>query len=256
MRLLMRLEQSSRGKVAIERALKFWEVKKPSQLKPFIVLSDVSKTDAVISRSLDPKTQNEIKKREVRVLLRSDLAEEDLLLDLAHELAHAVEPPQWDPYDPELSPARYMAQSLEGAGGEIEAVYQECVVARELKLSNEKLRCDRYLKENYKNGSQQVSLVQISQDFYRVGEHYSEVLDALGSSAAEFKYLSSDDPVLISSTGQAPYPVALLAEYQELTETACANSRNRLKSISGRSIASSQAARLIARRCTTQNHER
>lgn len=78
----------------------------------------------------------------------------------------------------------------------------------------------------------------IRADFYKVGRWFPKLRERLGDQSRRFPLLSSQTPRLYSSTGQSPYPYALLREYDELTEIACENSRNRLKSFTERQPAS------------------
>ena len=65
-------------------------------------------------------------------------------------------------------------------------------------------------------------------DFYRVGEWSKEVAHRLSRDHGLFPLLSRESPRLLSSTGNAPYPMALIREFDELTEIACENSKRRL----------------------------
>jgi len=186
---------------------------------------DSSRTDAVLTRHYDPETGEEVREREVTIYLRRHAAVEDVALDLAHELVHAAQQPTWDPYDPDLTPVRFIRLSIEAAGGEADAVQAECQVAAELgdAVATSGERCGRYAA-----GARE----GIVREFYRVGA-WKRVLDrALGATAGELADLSGEEPLLLSSTGRAPYPVALLREYEALTEAACRNSRKRLVSSS------------------------
>lgn len=197
----------------------------------------VSRTDAVLTRHYQPDTGQEVRERSVKVILRIDQALAESALDLAHELTHAVNEPSWDPYDPALTVGRYIQAALEADGGEIDAVEHECKTAREfvvnlgLKIS----RCDRYIR------GASVERSAIQKDFYRVGEAVGDVKSRLQDESKLFPFLSGDEPELYSATGSAPYPVALIREYEELNRVACENVRRRAQGASedaGRSPAS------------------
>lgn len=199
--------------------------------------SQVSRTDAILTRSLNPSTGRQTVSREITIYLKKHSRIEATALDLIHELVHAVRSKPLDPYSPDLNLRGYITQTLEGAGGEIEAVFTEC----QFLLSNrwEKSidsRCDRY--------AGRLSKKRIRQDFYRVGEH-KEMLDQHSLRIP----ITSAAPVFISSTGNAPYPVALYNEYWEITRQACANARRRIASTDD-----SEAMTMIQSRCVNESN--
>jgi hypothetical protein len=153
----------------------------------------------------------------------------DVAMDLAHELVHATTPPTWDPYDPTLTAGKYMHAALEANGGEIDAVFAECEVAVDLKrdLDIRSNRCDRYLVLTGLENKLSVDRTKIQGDFYRVGKWENYVRTRLGKETGRFPLLSTKEPELYSATGSAPYPVALMREYDELNRVACENARKR-----------------------------
>lgn len=183
------LVQGARA-MSLERNLQDW-------IKP----AGVSRTDAVLTRVYYPATGREERVREVTVFLRMDLNSEDVLLDLAHELTHATRGAAWDPYDPQLTQDRYIERAIVGVGGEVDALISECRVAQELGLPSSHVSCDRYLRGSVVNRSRLIA------DFYKTGK----------------------DAVLFSSTGRAPYPIALAKEYDALMDVACTNTARRLR---------------------------
>ena len=252
------------GRALLKRAQQAWNFSAPSspplktdspelaeKLIEFLRWGETSRTDAVLPRQLDPKTGQESRRREVIVYLRPGQSLNDTILDLAHELIHATARPAWDPYDPGLTPGRYVWAAIEGEGGEIEAVAAECSVSMELAsvLGSSQQRCWTYLA-NKANGQQRVIEKQkIRRDFYRVGKWHHELTRRLGKETALFPSLSASTPKLFSSTGNAPYPIALLDEYDDLNQVACENSRKRLEAFSGRTLA---ALTQTAEQLTTQ----
>jgi len=232
------LLRSETGASLLLSARKFWSVADDEDLVKFLRWGQASRTDAVLIRHFNSKTGSEDREREVTIFLRSNQRLEEVVLDLAHELSHAVSKPVWDPYDPELTASDYMHASIEGPGGEVEAVWQECSVARELqnKLKGDAnfdlARCERYIV------GEKIARERIRQDFYRVGSWYPKLLEKLGSLSTRFPYLSPNSPRLYSSTGHTPYPVALVREFDELNARACENSQQRLKAMGDRRPAS------------------
>jgi len=219
------LAQVPSGVFLLNRAKKYWAVQNALELIPKFRWGSTSKTDAVITRYFNPKTGKERKERKITVFLKKNQNPEDLVLDLVHELVHATAQAGWDPYDPDLSATRYIQEAIEGEGGEVDAVLQECQVGLELGALVKKTaeRCLPYQKQP---GT--LDRHRILKDFYRIGIWHDELLRELGTEIKKFPLLTSERPMLYSSTAQLPYPVALLHEYDEMTDVACENSKRRL----------------------------
>ncbi len=220
---LERLRGSETGKEVLEQALRFWQLDQLNDLTSVIQAGSESKTDAVLTRRFDPNNGHETRERSVLVYLRLSQAPEDVVLDMAHELVHATARAEWDPYDPLLTPGKYIHAAIEGRGGEVDAVATECHVAFELypERAQTLSRCSGYLAAGT------LSKEKVREDFYRVGKWMPELKLKLGSEMSLFPVLQGSPPKLYSSTGHAPYPVALFREYSELTRVACENSRRR-----------------------------
>jgi hypothetical protein len=168
----------------------------------------------------------------VTIYLKQNQSTENLVLDLAHELLHAVSRPAWDPYDPTLDAVKYIRAAIEGTGGEVQAVEMECRVALEFVEvpppsakderpwgEESRVRCQRYWSANASE--------TIRKDFYSSGKWKGTLARELGSSASELPLLSDEKPILYSSTGGAPYPAALYEEFRAISRVACENSRKR-----------------------------
>jgi hypothetical protein len=246
------LVQVPAGRNLVALAMSKWQLGRQDELLRYFRWDDVSRTDAVLTRHYDPATGKETRDREVTIYIRRGQKLQDLVFDIAHELTHATGKPGWDPYDPTLTAAKYIHASIEGSGGEVDALTMECQVGLELSIQYgiSASRCSRY-RGRYDDVIHKERIVR---DFYRVGKWRGDLLKELGSQAHSFPYLSSDDPELYSSTGQAPYPVALLREFQSLNQTACENTRRRLELDRSPASSSSPAAdpstrRFLANRC-------
>lgn len=213
------LGTSPTGKETLSSAVQHWGLKDVAELPKFIRWGQVSRTDAILTRRLDSSTGLETRTREVIVYLKRDQDTVSAAMDLAHELTHAVEGPVWDPYDANLSPGRYIVTAIEGRGGEVEALMRECQVALEL---NVPARCQRYLEAG------QVNRKRVVSDFYRVGDWHGDISRKIGNENRLMPELSGQRPELYSSTGSAPYPVALYREYEDMRATACENTRKRM----------------------------
>ncbi len=200
-------------------------------LTEFLYPSDISRTDSSLTREIDSKTGEERLRRETSVAIRVDQPLEDVVLDLAHELTHAARSQPIDPYDPDLTAEKYIILSLQGPGGEVDAVEMECRVGLELAQAYqlEMKRCRSY--GDITSGPQQVRMKKdrILAAFGALGEHYQAFQARLGEEVLHrHPWLTARQAELVSSTGNAPYPLALLEEYEAMTEAACRNSRKRI----------------------------
>lgn len=248
--VLARMNRVSAGRLLLSRAMESWGLSDFRELLHWIRPGEVSKTDAILTRHLDPASGRENLERQVTIYLKLNQPLDDQVMDLAHELTHAIARPQWDPYDPKLTRARYLKIAIEGVGGEVDAVIQECQVGVELagQAGTPVSRCDDY------RVGKKLSRQKILKDFYRVGHWKPQITAALGQDVQQFPDLSDRSPTLYSSTGGAPYPVALLNEYLSLTQAACENSKTRIRTLAAaRSPAGTdvqeKTLQFISRRC-------
>lgn len=248
--VLALLEKAPTGRMMIDKAIRGWHLNSREELSSRLKWGSASRTDAVLIRHYDAETGKESRERKVTIYLRQDQPLTDLMLDLAHEFVHATAQPSWDPYDPNLTAASYIHATIEGEGGEVEAVRVECQVSQEIfgakSKSSSAARCLRYVSST---PEQAVELIR--KDFYRVGHWMHDLRRRLGAEGNQFPDLSEDRPALYSSTGGTPYPVALYEEYRQMTAVACENTRRRSPASSSDSLDSREKnARLfLAHRC-------
>jgi hypothetical protein len=236
------LSHTPTGRALLKRAQEFWKISRPTELSSVFKWGEASKTDAILTRHFNSKTGEETRDRLVTIYLREDQSLDDLVLDMAHEIVHATTRPGWDPYDPKLTTGKYIWSAIEGKGGEVDAVAQECQVGFELldrfgSVGASIERCQGYLSAG------QLNRELIRRDFYRVGKWNQEISQNLGEEFALFPLMNSEAPTLFSSTGNAPYPVALYREFEDITRIACTNSRRRPASLTG------GTAVFLAKRC-------
>lgn len=254
------LSHTPTGKILLGRAQSFWKLSRPMELAQKLKWGVASKTDAVLTRHFNPRTGQESRERQVTIFLRHGQSLDDLVLDIAHELVHATSRPSWDPYDPRLTPGRYIFAAIEGEGGEVKAVAMECQVGFEVKARygaavHATDRCRGYVQKAARpvEALDPVPLDEekIRKDFYRVGHWGRELTEKLGSEVTLFPLLSRETPKLYSSTGNAPYPIALYREFEEITQIACENSRRRVQAETARVPAAQQksASAFLAQRC-------
>jgi hypothetical protein len=239
------------GAVLLKKAIRLWELEDFSDLLKRFKWGNTSRTDTVLTRYYNPKTGKENRESEVTVYLRQDQSQFELVMDMAHELVHATARAGFDPYDSSLTVGKYIWAAIEGEGGEVQATMTECQIGFELavKLGTRVVRCEPYLEQNVeknlpasikvssmkassslKTNGYLVSRAKVLKDFYRVGKWRLDLHRLLGREIQLFPFLSKDTPRLYSSTGHTPYPVALFHEFEEITETACKNSHNRMRS--------------------------
>ncbi len=245
------LDRIPAGKKILTRAENFWNETSREGVLRHLAYGPVSRTDAVLTRHYHAESGEEVRERFVTVILRRDQDLKDVAMDLAHELTHATTPPTWDPYDPTLTAGKYMHAALEANGGEIDAVYNECEVAVDLKveLDMRSSRCDRYLVLSGSTNKLMVDRAKIQADFYRVGSWETFVRARLGKESDRFPLLSQKEPELYSATGSAPYPVALMREYEELNRVACENVRKRSGGRSPASVRTTPDSGSLGERC-------
>jgi len=247
--ILYLMNQVPAGGKLIQKALAIWKAEKIDDLADHVKWAESSRTDTVLTRKFNPKNGKEDRVRQVTIYLKKNQESKDTILDLAHELVHATSQPSFDPYDPGLTAGKYINAAIEGEGGEVQAVMSECEVGLQLaeKVGLSVDRCRNYLSSaTFHVGhagnlptKNVLSQDRIRKDFYRVGNWYFEVVQALGNEVSLFPLLNREVPQLVSSTGHSPYPVALLREFDEITEMACQNSRKRMTTVASPEVASS-----------------
>lgn len=233
---LFTLSQTPTGELLIRKAAKLWKIEGYSDLRDNFKWGYSSRTDTVFTRHFNPVSGQEDRERLVTIYLRQDQTIPEIVLDMAHELAHATSQMGFDPYDANLTVGKYILSAIEGPGGEVEAVTSECEVALQLSATQareriEAKRCLNYLISQNAPHADRIDPTKIRRDFYRVGQWLQQVVTQLGTESSQFPFLSSSAPVLFSSTGRAPYPVTLIREYEEMTQAACKNSKNRILSL-------------------------
>lgn len=242
------LRSTETGARVFENARESLGFSKEDEIFSALEWGPVSKTDATLTRAFNPLTGLENRSRSILISIRLEQPMGEIVLDLVHELVHAGSRPIWDPYDPELTPTRYITISIEGPGGEIDALEAECRVAYDLetRIGHKIKRCERYRVP----GSQGVDRERMTTDFYKVGHWITLLTSELGDSEL-LPSLLSEKPELFSSTGNAPYPVALYEEFLEMTRAACRNTERRLATVSTAGKNASGLRRFLSRRCRT-----
>ncbi len=256
--ILAQIQTTPTGKKLIESALAARELKDAQELASIFAWGRISKTDATVKRILDPLTYEERREKTLQISIRRDELPEEILLDAAHELVHATFRPDWDPYQPDWTAAKYIHFSIEGDGGEVQAVQTECQIATELlELKTIKTLPDRCKLYWGKNGIEKERVIR---EFYKLGRWQTELNRFLGEEVSTLPFLAAEEPAFYSSTGDAPYPIALYREFEALTEIACKNSQNRILILQPSVEAGNEAAeplvafaaRFVSKRCSSR----
>lgn len=201
--------------------MKFWSVDRLEKLSSKIFLGDYSQTDTTVTRHFHLVRGKEERMSQTQIQISHGVSWEEQVLDLVHELVHALAFEKIDPYDAALTPELYILKRIEGPGGEKEALFEECLVAEEWLGRTHPLfsRCEQL-------GVLDPSESWVSQ-FYQVGaQGKAELLEVLQE--AHLLPLSEKPPVLFSSSSRIAYPVALYREFQVMNRTACVSSLKRL----------------------------
>ena len=244
-KLVELLSHSSTGKRIIALASQ----KAQSQGQNFsdvLLIGDSSLTDTTLMRRFVPTRPDEVSYETKSVVyLNRHLSVIDGLLDLAHELTHFNERQPFNPYRVNFTLKEFIASTVEGRGGEVEAYLSECQVLSELYPSHIR---DHSNCSNVMDDKGHLSKDKGIEHFYRIGGHMQQMQKDLGRyriPASDFPRLSGDTPIFISSAYGVPYPIAAVKEYVSIMGKACENDRKRLSLLEmrkARAPASEQAS--------------
>lgn len=234
---IQKLKSLPTGAKIVKRMLGAWGLQRVEDIANKVSLGSLSRTDTTLTRTFNLDTGREEREREILISIRANQGFDDLVLDLAHELVHASSRPVFDPYDPRLTAGKYILNGIEGLGGEVDAVEEECFIAREMTVGGVSVeRCQKYFGREFSTvgdaGDRDADArMRIKKGFYQVGSWMSHLERELGAEKKLFPLLTARSPELLSSTGRSPYPVALFEEYRSITKIACENMTRRLRSV-------------------------
>jgi hypothetical protein len=234
------------------------ELKRAKEMHIEIIAGKVSKTDVSVTRSVQGDHENF--QFLTKVIVDQEKEPVFQALDLAHELVHATEAKS-NPFDPNLDATTYVKHGIEGAGGEAQAIANECAVGKELVEANVslqmkpemiqliKVRCG-FVWKTAANPS------RWNQSFYFMGQYYDQFMKNVLSlnvdkktKQAWFDKVEMKSPMFASAVAHKPYPLALLEEYVSITHTVCDRAKNFKV---GRKIASLS---LLKERCSAVGTE-
>jgi hypothetical protein len=197
-------------------------------LTDVIKVGEGSLTDTTLVRKFSPQSPEHViyESRSV-VYINKNLAWDDALLDLAHELTHYVYRDGFNPYSESFNPKDFIKSTIEGNGGEVQAFLTECRVLREL---FSKKVASRSNCQKIEDDSGQLSYTKAVELFYHVGSYYDGLKTQFQKReiASSFSDLKPEKINFISSAYGVPYPVAALMEYDLVVNKVCENDKKRL----------------------------
>lgn len=221
------------GKKILEQAKK----KNPS-FQEQLHMGDASFTESTFVRTyslLDGKEKIALR-HEITLSKKLNLA--DAVVDLAHELVHFTDKGMLDPYRPGFALKEFVKNGIEGPGGELAALREQCKVAWALERAYEKFPM-HLLCSSYHLGALGFYEKKAKRDYYSLGGWYAKSDNAVRNAIPE---LTSERVQFNSSYAGKPYPIALAEEFRETRRAACANNRKKYRLIaaqaSGRGPAS------------------
>lgn len=199
---------------------------------------------------LDGKERIELRHE---LTLSKELNLANAVVDLAHELVHYTDKGMLDPYRPGFALKEFVKNGIEGPGGELAALKEECLVAWSLERKYRNYP-KHLLCSGYHEGVLGFDSAKAKRDYYALGGWYhradaelKRVIPELSASRVQFN----------SSYAAKPYPVALAEEFRETKRAACANNRRKYRLIAaqatGRGPASSS---LESERSKLQQYDR
>lgn len=227
--LLTVLKKSQTGIKILEKAqTKAYE--KGETLLDVLRIGDGSLTDTTLVRRFSASDPTKvIYETKSKVYINRHLNLLDASLDLAHELTHFTFREAFNPYVPKFSMKEFIAGTVEGKGGEVDAFLIECKVYYELfPNKNENRSSCAKIKDAH---SGELSREKGIEEFYRIGKHFDEFhknIERYKLAKMDFPKVNKTDAQFISSAWGVPYPLAAFREYVNIMDRVCKNDSNRL----------------------------
>lgn len=193
-----------------------------------IKVGDSSLTDTTLTRKFSPHSpEHVIYESKSVVYLNRNLAWDDALLDLSHELTHFVYRENFNPYAADFNARDFVRGTIEGNGGEVQAFLMECRVLQELfsRRVQSRSHCQKIRDEKGR-----LSFSKAVELFYHVGPYYETFRQQLIKRKinSAFSELKPEKINFISSAYGVPYPLAALMEYEQVISKVCENDKKRL----------------------------
>ena len=226
-KLLELLSRSSTGEKIIKEA-QYKAARTGLLLEDVVKVGESSLTDTTLVRKFSPHSPEHViyESRSV-VYISKNLAWDDALLDLAHELTHYVYREGFNPYSESFNAKDFIKSTIEGSGGEVQAFLTECRVLKELFSRRVQSRSNC---QKIEDSSGQLSYSKAVELFYHVGSYFDGFHSQLAKReiASSFSDLKPEKINFISSAYGVPYPVAALMEYDLVVNKVCENDKKRL----------------------------
>lgn len=226
-KLLELLSRSRTGQKLIKEAT-YKASRTGNLLEDVIKAGDNSLTDTTLVRKFSPSSPEHVifESRSI-VYINRNLAWDDALLDLAHELTHYVYREAFNPYADSFNAKDFINSTIEGSGGEVQAFMTECRVVRELFSRKVQTRSTCYKIEDEKG---QLSFDKAVELFYHVGSYFDGFYEQLEKRkiSSSFTKVKGEKINFISSAYGVPYPIAALMEYDLVVNKVCENDKKRL----------------------------
>lgn len=251
--LIQLLAKSPTGKSLLFKA-KNLAAKQGKTLMDVIKVGEGSYTDTTLLRRFSARNPANVSyESRSTIFINKDHIQFDALLDLAHELTHYVERPDFDPYAENFSLEGFISSTIEGQGGEAQAFVTECKVLKELFSSQ--IEKHEHCSKIYRPDSADFDHATAVRSFYKVGRHWQRLKSLLeGFGVVEkLPYLSDKKEAFISSVYGEPYPLAAYREYMNVMTKVCENDLRRLgylKNSNERSPASIEMTQSFEKRCS------
>jgi hypothetical protein len=226
------LSRSQSGDKLIKEAA-YKAARTGNTLDDIVKVGEGSLTDTTLVRKFSPHSPEHViyESRSI-VYINRNLAWDDALLDLAHELTHFVYREAFNPYADSFNAQDFIKSTIEGDGGEVQAFITECRVLRELfsKRVQSRSNCQKI-----EDDLGQLSFSKAIELFYQVGPHYESFSQQLQkrNMGNSFSHLKSEKINFISSAYGVPYPLAALMEYDLVVKKVCENDKKRLAFMQG-----------------------
>jgi hypothetical protein len=170
-------------------------------------------------RAFDGSDQSKV---EQQVKLKTGLPLSDAVADFAHELTHFNAPP-FDPYVDGLHFGKFVRNSIEGEGGELQAFRAECETAWALE-ANDPAFPRHQLCEKYRGAGNSFQVSAATKDFYALGTYYSKASPELRKAFPEL----SEMPVAFKSGASGkPYPISLSNDFAGTRQKYCSLNRQK-----------------------------
>jgi hypothetical protein len=223
------INSSPTGKKLIEAAIRKAN-ESGHTLYQLLSIGDGSLTDTTLVRRFQSQDPTKVVyETRSKVILNRHLKTLDAILDLSHELTHFTFREPFNPYDYRFGLKDFVANTVEGRGGEVDAYLVECRVLKEIFPSELRSRSSCIRVIDQKTGS--LSKEQGIKEFYKIGAHFRNMMSEIKKFSLdqnEFKKVSDEEAIFISSAWGLPYPVAAVKEYQNIMDRVCKNDQNRL----------------------------